>query len=218
MSSQADPCLFPVLARSSHHDHPHGHSEVPVDISKLDLRLHRLGVVKLLPLVKAAWSLTLHSFCEVDHVSFGFCVIMPDGSISADGEQCLRVSITPHTKLQDLVDEVCVQSLPMSSPSNELYNTRLSVRVVTSCEGLDIMVPTQCPKERGKKDGPHYAVEVRLTIDQSNVKIGLQYDGRILSKKQARDVASTVEHAIVSLRRVPQQTAGITPTGRIRRS
>jgi hypothetical protein len=57
------------------------------------------------------------------------------------------------------------------------------------------MVPTQCPKERGKKDGPHYAVEVRLTIDQSNVKLGLQYDGRILSKKQARDVASTVEHA-----------------------
>ncbi|CAG8904532.1 unnamed protein product [Penicillium egyptiacum] len=226
--SLAEPCSFPVLAEVTEGTHPDSHAEVRLENAQLEFGLHCKNAVELLPLVKAAWSLVLHKFCEVDLVSFGVIITAEPpknnstSTTKAGGvyqeSSCFEMSVTRETSLQDLTRGVGARAIAMPARWDEMFNTGLSIAIFRPSELLDLTCLAQYPKG-ARSELPSwnidnksslYAVELRIEIYPNTVTLILRYRNAVLSEKQAHNVASTVEQAFISLLQPCARTVGNT--------
>ncbi|KAI9038017.1 uncharacterized protein KD926_011355 [Aspergillus affinis] len=218
MSSWQDSCLFPILAADAKHDGTSSCSEVKLDDAILELEIRNREIAELLPLFRAAWSLVLHRFCEVDQVSFGISLNAENISTGASAEttgacqdtSCASVSITPETILDELIRGANSRTLPIPFQNSELFNTSLNLVITKPCVISDILCLARPAGETETNLPPDYIVQLQVKIHQDIIELGLRYETHVLSEKQAHDVASTVQHAMICLLRAPGQTVSQT--------
>ncbi|KAK1139551.1 Nonribosomal Peptide Synthase (NRPS) [Aspergillus melleus] len=218
MSSWQDPCIFPIIAADAPRDGSCGFSEVKLDDAILELELRNREIAELLPLVRASWSLVLNKFCEVDQVSFGLNLNAANIRSGASAEttgacheaSCASVSITPEMTLDELNRGANSRTLPIPSESSELFNTCLNIVITKPCVISDLLSLARPAGGKETKPSPDYVLQLQVKIHQDTIELALRYETHVLSEKQAHDVASTVQHAMICLIRAPGHTVGQT--------
>ncbi|KAL2845894.1 hypothetical protein BJY01DRAFT_247501 [Aspergillus pseudoustus] len=207
-------CLFPPLTE----DPPPLPTGRRVEVSDTEIAAGLLGKNSsaLQLVLQAGWALVLRTFCEVENVRFGFKRIAKDSSET----YCCACVLAADTSLHELSAGKGLDLYPDSTEQQKQYNTALTIVVQqgwgTFCRENGFEHKEAClpivhvsGDVVAQMEKHNYAVELVAEVGRDSVRLCIRYQDAFLSEKQAHDVASTTERAIMlCLRSTLEDTVG----------